>query len=147
MDQWYRTETDSVVVFNDEFRDLVKAGGMNEEGKGFVTNGDIDLTQLFYNCIGMPQRNYTADSPGDNVQYLVCHDGLTLHDCIAYNVGLDERIPAQKKELIARIKVGNALALTCQGIRSGGGVSRMCTARRKNAPALLYGTAMTLRTA
>ena len=116
MDQWYMTETDSVAVFNDEFRDLVKAGGMNEEGKGFVTNGDIDLTQLFYNCIGMPQRNYTADSPGDNVQYLVCHDGLTLHDCIAYNVGLDERIPAQKKELIARIKVGNALALTCQGI-------------------------------
>ena len=116
MDQWYMTETDSVAVFNDEFRDLVKAGGMNEEGKGFVTNGDIDLTQLFYNCIGMPQRNYTADSPGDNVQYLVCHDGLTLHDCIAYNVGLDERIPAHKKELIARIKVGNALALTCQGI-------------------------------
>ena len=116
MDQQYMTETDSVAVFNDEFRDLVKAGGMNEEGNGFLTNGDIDLAQLFYNCIGLPQRNYTADAPGDNVQYLVCHDGLTLHDCIVHNAGLDEHIPAQKKELIARIKIGNALALTCQGI-------------------------------
>jgi hypothetical protein len=116
MDQRFMTQTDSVAVFNDEFRDLVKAGGMNEEGKGFLTGGNVDLKQLFYNCIGLPQCNYTADSPGDNVQYLVCHDGLTLHDCIAHNAGLDEDIPAQRQELIARIKVGNALALTCQGI-------------------------------
>ncbi len=116
MDQRFMTQTDSVAVFNDEFRDLVKAGGMNEEGKGFLTGGNVDLKQLFCNCIGLPQCNYTADSPGDNVQYLVCHDGLTLHDCIAHNAGLDEDIPAQRQELIARIKVGNALALTCQGI-------------------------------
>ena len=116
LDQRFMTQTDSVAVFNDEFRDLVKAGGMNEEGKGFLTGGNVDLKQLFYNCIGLPQCNYTADSPGDNVQYLVCHDGLTLHDCIAHNAGLDEDIPAQRQELIARIKVGNALALTCQGI-------------------------------
>ena len=116
MDQRYMTQTDSVAVFNDEFRDLVKAGGMNEEGKGFLTGGNVDLQQLFCNCIGLPQCNYTADSPGDNVQYLVCHDGLTLHDCIAHNAGLNERIPSQKRELIARIKLGNALALTCQGI-------------------------------
>lgn len=116
MDQRFMTQTDSVAVFNDEFRDLVKAGGMNEEGKGFLTGGNVNLQQLFYNCIGLPQCNYTADSPGDNVQYLVCHDGLTMHDCIAHNAGLDEDIPAQRQELIARIKVGNALALTCQGI-------------------------------
>ena len=116
MDQRYMTQTDEVAVFNDELRDLLKAGGMNEACKGFLTKGKTDLHQLFYNCIGCPQQNYTADSPGDNVQYLVCHDGLTLHDCIAYNAGLDEQNPAQKKELIARIKLGNALLLTSQGI-------------------------------
>lgn len=116
MDQRYMTQTDEVAVFNDELRDLLKAGGMNEAGKGFLTKGKTDLHQLFYNCIGCPQQNYTADSPGDNVQYLVCHDGLTLHDCIAHNAGLDEQNPAQKKELIARIKLGNALLLTSQGI-------------------------------
>ena len=116
MDQCYMTKTDSVAVFNDEFRDLIKAGGMNEEGKGFLTKGNPNLQQLFFNCIGLPQQNYTANAPGANVQYLACHDGLTLHDCIAHNTGLDERKIADKKELIARIKLGNALVLTSQGI-------------------------------
>ena len=116
MDQQYMTKTDCVAVFNDELRDLAKAGGMNEEGKGFLTKGKPDLRQLFFNCIGAPQQNYTAGSAGNNVQYLVCHDGLTLHDCIAHNAGLDEQTSAGKKELIARIKLGNALALTSQGI-------------------------------
>ena len=116
MDQHYMTKTDSVAVFNDELRDLVKAGGMNEEKRAFLTGGTVDPMQLFYNCIGSPQCNYTSDSPGDNVQYLVCHDGLTLHDCIAHNAGLNECHPAEKKELIARIKLGNTLILTSQGI-------------------------------
>lgn len=116
MDQQYMTKTDSVAVFNDEFRDLVKAGGINEEGKGFLTGGAVSVRELFYNCLGCPQQKYRTDSPGDNVQYLVCHDGLTLHDCIAHNTGLDERNPTQKKELIARLKIGNVLVLTSQGI-------------------------------
>ncbi|MEL3905453.1 MAG: alpha-amylase family glycosyl hydrolase [Treponema sp.] len=116
MDQRCMTETDSVAVFNDEFRDLLKAGGVNEEGCGFLTKKGIEVQQLFSNCIGFPRQNYTADSPGDSVQYLVCHDGLTLHDSIAHNTGLDETKPADKKELIARIKIGNVFALTSQGI-------------------------------
>lgn len=116
MDQRFMTETDSVAVFNDEFRDLLKAGGMNEGGKGFLTKKGPDLERLFANCLGMPQLNYRADSPGDSVQYLVCHDGLTLHDTIAHNARLDESKPEEKRELIARIKLGNVFALTSQGI-------------------------------
>ncbi|MGP1576632.1 MAG: alpha-amylase family glycosyl hydrolase [Treponema sp.] len=116
MDQRFMTETDSVAVFNDEFRDLLKAGGMNEGGRGFLTKKGPDLERLFANCLGMPQINYRADSPGDNVQYLVCHDGLTLHDTIAHNARLDESKPEEKRELIARIKLGNVFALTSQGI-------------------------------
>ncbi|MEL3909859.1 MAG: pullulanase, partial [Treponema sp.] len=116
MDQRYMTKTDSVAVFNDELRDLLKAGGMSEAGRGFLTKKGPDLERLFSNCLGAPQLNYTADSPGDNVQYLVCHDGLTLHDSIAHNAGLDETKPADKQELIARIKLGNVFALTSQGI-------------------------------
>ena len=116
MDQQYMTKTDSVAVFNDELRDLVKAGGMNEAGRGFLTKKGPDLQRLFSNCIGSPKLNYTADSPGDNVQYLVCHDGLTLHDCIAHNAGLNETKSSDRKEIIARLKLGNALALTTQGI-------------------------------
>ena len=116
MDQNYVSKTDSISVFNDEFRDAIKAGGFNETGKGFITGVCSSTQRLFSNCIGQPATNYKADNPGDNVQYIVCHDGMTLHDAIANNVKLDETIPEQKAELIARIKLGNFFVLTSQGI-------------------------------
>jgi secreted pullulanase len=116
MDQNYMTKTDSVAVFNDEFRDLIKAGGLSETGRGFITNKGADEKKLFRNCIGSPAVNYQADNPGDNLQYLVCHDGLTLHDGIAYNLKLDESKPDEKAEIIKRIKLGNFFELTSQGI-------------------------------
>ena len=116
MDQGYVNKTNSIAVFNDEFRDAIKAGGFNETGKGFI-NGVCSSTQkLFRNVIGQPVVNYKADAPSDNVQYIVCHDGLTLHDAIANNNKLDESVAEQKQELIARIKLGNFLVLTSQGV-------------------------------
>jgi len=116
MDQNYMTKTDSVAVFNDEFRDLIKAGGYNETGHGFITDKGMAGDRLFRSCVGNPAVNYRADEPGDNMQYLVCHDGLTLRDAIANNLNLDERDPAEKAELCRRIKLGNFLVLTSQGI-------------------------------
>jgi pullulanase len=116
MDQNYMAKTDSVAVFNDEFRDLIKAGGLNETGRGFITNKGTDEDKLFSNCIGKPVVNYRADNPGDNLQYLVCHDGLTLHDGIVHNMKLDENKPEEKAEIIKRIKLGNFFELTSQGI-------------------------------
>jgi len=116
MDQNYVSKTDNVAVFNDEFRDAIKAGGYNEKGKGFITGACSSTKRLFSNILGQPVANYKADSPADNVQYEVCHDGLTLHDAIANNANLDETVPEQKAELIARIKLGNFFVLTSQGI-------------------------------
>lgn len=116
LDQAYMTKTDSVAVFNDEIRDLLKAGGFNEQGKGFLTKQGPNTEKLYKNILGQPQANYKADDPGDNLQYLVAHDGLTLHDTIAHNAKLDEKDPAQKTELIQRIKLGNFVLFTSQGI-------------------------------
>ena len=116
LEQSYMTKTDNVAVFNDEIRDALKAGGFNEAGKGFLTKQGHDLNRLFKNLMGQPQSNYKADDPGDNLQYIVAHDGLTLHDTIAHNAKLDESIPEQKAELVSRIKMGNFMVLTAQGI-------------------------------
>ena len=116
MDQNYMSKTNSVAAFNDEFRDIIKAGGFNETGRGFITNKGSDAEKLFRNIIGNPVVNYRADNPGDNLQYLVCHDGLTLHDGIAHNLKLDEANEKDKKEIIQRIKLGNFFELTSQGI-------------------------------
>ena len=114
MDQNYMMKTDKVAVFNDEFRDLVKAGGFNETGRGFITKKSASSDRIFRNFTGSPVVNYHVDQPGDNLNYLVCHDGLTLHDVIVNNLRLDEK--KDRKEIIQRIKLGNFIVLTSQGI-------------------------------
>ncbi|HAH60776.1 MAG TPA: alpha-amylase [Treponema sp.] len=137
MDQTYMTSTDDCAVFNDNIRDLTKAGGMSDAGTGFITGSStINSTRFFNNLIGLPSKSrsdtYTADDPGDNVQFLVCHDGLTLHDTISYNVGLTDA--ANETELVKRIKMGNFVTLTSQGIAFlHGGQERGRTKPRLNA--------------
>ena len=114
MDQNYMLKTNNVAVFNDEFRDALKAGGFNETGRGFITKKAVDSERLFNNVMGRPTSNYRADQPGDSVQYMVCHDGLTLHDSITHNLKLDEK--KDVKEIVQRIKLGNFLGMTAQGI-------------------------------
>ncbi len=116
LDQKYMVKTDSIAVFNDEFRDAVKAGGYNEQGQGFITKSFPGTLSFFNNIIGQPMINYRADDPGDNVQYIVAHDGLTLHDSVVHNAKLNESTSKGKAEIIRRIKMGNFLALTSQGI-------------------------------
>lgn len=114
MDQNYMRKTNDVAVFNDEFRDAMKAGGFNETGLGFITGKNVAYDALFANCAGKPRANYKADDPGDNVNYTTCHDGLTLHDVVVNNLHLNEK--ADKKEIVARLKLGNFMILTSQGI-------------------------------
>lgn len=114
MDQNYMDKTDKVAVFNDEFRDLIKKGGMNEFGLGFITSGETDSEQLFRNCSGQPQVNYKVMNPCNNVNYLDAHDGLTLHDNICCNLNLSDE--NNSFEIAARMKLGNFLLLTSQGI-------------------------------
>lgn len=114
MDQNYMLKTDKVAVFNDEFRDVMKAGGFNETGRGLITKKAADSTRFFRNVTGNPMSNYHADQPGDNLNYLVCHDGLTLHDAVVHNLRLDEQ--KDRREIISRLKLGNFIELTSQGI-------------------------------
>ena len=114
MDQNYMMKTNSVSVFNDEFRDVFKAGGFNETGRGFITKKGASSEKILRNVLGNPVVNYHADQPGDNLNYLVCHDGLTLHDAIVNNLRLDEN--KDRKEIIQRIKMGNFFVLTSQGL-------------------------------
>ncbi len=116
MDQNYMTKTDKVSVFNDEIRDLLKAGGFAEEGQGFITKKGVDTQRLFKNLMGQPQINYKADDSGDNMAYIAAHDGMTLHDSISHNAKLDDSIPEQAAEIARRIKMGNWFVLTSQGV-------------------------------
>lgn len=115
-DQHCMTSTDIAGVFNDELRDLLRAGGMCEHARGFITGLPVHSEQLYRNMIGSPCRNYTADAPGDNVQYITAHDGLTLHDAVCLNCRLDSHNPEHRAEIVKRIKLGFFCVLVSQGI-------------------------------
>ncbi len=115
-DQDYMTDTDNIAVFNDEIRDLLKGGGFNEETQAFITGGSRAAMPIFRNLIGQPQSNYTADDPGDSMLYIAAHDGLTLADSIAHNVGISNQTSAGRREIAQRAKLGNFMIITAQGI-------------------------------
>ncbi|MEI8095833.1 MAG: alpha-amylase family glycosyl hydrolase [Spirochaetales bacterium] len=116
MSQDYMAKTDQVSVFNDEFRDLLKGGGMDDRAKGFLTGKTVASKLLLSNLLGSPQLNYKTPYPGNNMNYIEAHDNLTLHDNISLNTGLKDSDPTQRAELAARIRLGNFLVLTSQGI-------------------------------
>jgi type I pullulanase len=116
MNQDYMAKTDQVSVFNDEFRDLLKGGGMDDTAKGFITDKSLNPKLLLSNLLGSPQLNYKTPYVGNNMNYIEAHDNLTLHDNIANNLGLSDADPAQRAELAARIRLGNFFVFTSQGI-------------------------------
>jgi pullulanase/glycogen debranching enzyme len=116
MDQNYMTKTDQVAVFNDELRSLLKGGGMDDRAKGFITDKAVSPKIVLSNLLGKPQLNYKVSAPGNNLQYIEAHDNLTAHDNVALNMGLSDAVPAQRAEIAARLRLGNFLILTSQGI-------------------------------
>ncbi len=116
MDQDRASDNIPVAMFSDEIRDLLKGGGLNEASPGFVSGLEVDKHHLLHNLLGNPQHNFRTFSPRQVVNYLVCHDGLTLRDSLAYNGGLDPENPADRRELIQRIKAANLMLATSQGV-------------------------------
>ncbi len=114
-DQDWMAHTDSVAVFSDDFRNEIKSGYGSEGQPRFITGGARPIERIFDNIRARP-GNFSADDPGDVVTYIAAHDNLTLHDVIAYSARLDPEIPQGSREIHQRIRLGNALTLTSQGI-------------------------------
>jgi secreted pullulanase len=118
--QDWMDSTDDVSVFSDSFRDLMKGGGFGEQDPGNVgfltavaTGRTIDKAQLLRNVRG-DATNFTADDPGDVVQYLTAHDGLTLHDKLAKVLNLNPTASAATVHRVAGL--GFVVQATSQGI-------------------------------
>lgn len=112
-DQDWMGSTNSVASFSDEIRNELKSGFGSEGQPRFITGGPRNIRTIFNNVIAKP-GNMTEDDPGDVLQYIAAHDNLTLHDVIAYSIKKD---PAKhQKEIQQRIRLGNTILLTSQGM-------------------------------
>ncbi len=103
-----------VAVFNDHFRDAIK-GDLNGAGKGFVS-GKRDCEHGIKKGI-VGAINYSDQisdftySPVESVNYVSCHDNLTLWDKLSVsNPEVDEN------HRIKMDRLAQAIILTSQGI-------------------------------
>lgn len=113
-DQTWMSQTDSVASFSDDIRNLLKSGYPSEGAAAFITGGAKDLQTLFNNIKAQPS-NFTADDPGDVIQYIAAHDNLTLHDVIAKSIQKDPAVAENEAEIQRRLRLGNLIVLTSQG--------------------------------
>ena len=113
-DQTWMSQTDSVASFSDDIRNLLKSGYPSEGAAAFITGGAKDLQTLFNNIKAQPS-NFTADDPGDVIQYIAAHDNLTLHDVIAKSIQKDPGVAENEAEIQRRLRLGNLIVLTSQG--------------------------------
>ncbi len=112
-DQDWSKESNSVGMFSDDFRNILKSGFQKEGKPRFLTNGAIKVRKLFKNIKGQP-TNFTPYSPESVVQYIEAHDNATLHDIIAMACKYNTK--DNQEDIHKRIRLGNFLVLTSQGI-------------------------------
>jgi len=115
-DQDWVLKQDYAAVFSDDMRNIIKSGYGSEGSPKFITNGPQDIQTVFSNVKGQPTQNFTTDDPGDAVQYLAAHDNLTLHDVIALATHKNPTNATDEEEIQKRIRLGNGIILTSQGI-------------------------------
>ncbi|MBM7636290.1 pullulanase [Streptococcus saliviloxodontae] len=113
-DQTWMAKTNTVAVFSDDIRNSLKSGYPSEGTPAFITGGAKN-SSLIFNDIKAQPNNFTADDPGDVIQYIAAHDNLTLFDVIAQSIKKDPSVAQNTTEIQKRLRLGNLLILTAQG--------------------------------
>lgn len=68
-DQKWMKDTNTVAVFSDDIRNLLKSGFPNDGKPAFLTTQAQDIMKIFNNIKGNP-TSFEADDPGDVIQYI-----------------------------------------------------------------------------
>lgn len=103
-----------IAFFNDSFRDAVKGNVFDKNDCGFV-NGKADSAHfepIFAAISGKLSRNFWTKNSAQTINYVECHDNLTLFDKlkISLNDAGSERILAAEKMAAALIFLSSGIA-------------------------------------
>lgn len=88
--------TPDFAYFNDTIRDILKGSVFSDTDKGFVAGAYVDKNLLYQCFCGKP---YWCPTPGKSINYVSCHDNMTLFDRITSStpdVSPDKRIQMNK---------------------------------------------------
>ncbi len=112
-----------VGAFSDDIRDAIKGHVFYEKETGFVSGKKGLENDIRYSVVGasyhpeVDYKKYTyspgpwAKNPVDTVNYVSCHDNLTLWDKLSISCP-----KAKKEELLAMNRLCAAMVFTAQGI-------------------------------
>lgn len=111
-------------MFSDDIRDTLKGSVFQDKGTGYINGSPEKAKDLWFSVAGAvyhPQVDYGNDeftpfrpwaaTPADTINYLSCHDNLTLWDKLA--VSAEE---STEEERMAMNRLGAAVLMTSQGI-------------------------------
>lgn len=113
----------NVGAFSDDIRDSVRGHVFYEEETGYVTGKEDMENDIRYSVVGATQHPevdyeaYTysegpwAKNPVDIINYVSCHDNLTLWDKLSVS-----RPDAAEEELLAMNRLAATIVFTSQGI-------------------------------
>jgi len=125
-----QSKVKDIAFFNDQFRNLLKGSGDNDLSiKGILTD-DLSNESLLSACVEgfcLSDRNYTPmfDDADKSVNYLTCHDGVTLWDKVCC-ANFDEDYETRKK----RIKLMMFVLMVSQGIPFIHGGMEFCRSKK-----------------
>ena len=118
------SKLENVGMFSDDIRDSIKGHVFYEEQKGFVNGGENKENDIKFCVVGAvehPEVDYEkytytttgayAKSPLDVVNYVSCHDNLTLWDKLTVSCP-----GATEEERLAMNRLAATIVFTSQGI-------------------------------
>ncbi|MCR4801772.1 MAG: type I pullulanase [Lachnospiraceae bacterium] len=114
---------EGIAAFSDDFRDGLKGNVFDEKDTGFLAGNDAYLEDVKASILGATENEQIdvskltkskgawAVEPGQCINYVSCHDNLTLWDKLQVSVP-----DAGKEEYIAMNKLAAAMTFTSEGI-------------------------------
>jgi pullulanase len=103
-------------AFNDDIRDAVKGSVFDAKGKGFVNGAEGCEQRIRFGIVGATDHMGVrikgwASAPTQSINYVSCHDNLTLWDKLSLSNTDDNRLDRIKMN-----KLAAAIILTSQGV-------------------------------
>lgn len=122
--KWFAGKMKGIGVFSDDIRDTIKGSVFSDEATGFVNGSPQTGEQLRYSIAGAsfhPQVDYAsygftqggpwAMNPSNVVNYVSCHDNLTLWDKLMVSAPW-----ATEEQRLCMNRLAAAIVFTSQGM-------------------------------
>ncbi len=104
-------------AFCDGVRDGIKGSVMEHMAKGFVNGGRRKEADILHSISGWcgNYRKFSASAPSQIVNYLSCHDDMTLWDKLVLTMDSKKQYDSLSPKILRANRLAAAICFTCQG--------------------------------